>query len=250
VITIKTAAEIAKMREAGKIAAGALAKVRELMVPGVTTRSLDRAARAFIEKHGAEPSFLGYKGFPASITVSVNNEVIHGVPGERKLLNGDIVAVDVGAYKNGYHGDICRTFPVGKVAPETQRLLDVTKESFYQGLKFARAGCRLYEISGAIQQYAEGAGFSVVREYIGHGVGRKLHEAPDVPNYKPKGRGPKLAPGMTLAIEPMVNEGGAEVRILNDAWTVITVDGKLSAHYENTVLITAGEPELLTILDD
>jgi methionyl aminopeptidase len=193
---------------------------------------------------------LGYKQFPASVTISVNDEVIHGIPGERKLLSGDIVAVDVGAYKNGYHGDICRTFAVGDIGPEAKRLIHVTKECFFEGLKFARAGARLYDISAAIQRHVEGAGFSVVREYIGHGVGRKLHEAPDVPNYKQKGRGALLIPGMTLAIEPMVNAGTHEVRTLPDGWTVVTKDGALSAHYENTVLITDGEPELLTVFYD
>ena len=170
------------------------------------------------------------------------------MPGERRLQNGDIVSVDVGAYKNGYHGDVCRTFTVGEISPEAQRLIDVTRECFYEGLKFAVSGARVYDISSAIQKYAESMGFSVVREYIGHGVGRKLHEAPDVPNYKTKGRGPVLAPGMTLAIEPMLNIGGADIRILDDEWTVVTADGSLSAHYENTVLVTRDEPELLTVI--
>lgn len=247
-ITIKAAAEIEKMRAAGKIAVGALEVMRELIAPGITTKALDKAARTYIEKCGAKPSFLGYRNFPASTTISVNSQVIHGVPGSYRLTEGDIVSVDVGAFKDGYHGDVCRTFTVGKVNPAAQRLINVTRECFFEGLKFARAGGRLHDISSAIQRHAESAGYSVVREYIGHGVGRNLHEPPDVPNFKPKGRGPVLSPGMTFAVEPMVNAGGHEIRILDDGWTVVTQDGSLSAHYENTVLITQGGPELLTVV--
>ena len=248
-IAIKTSREIAKMRAAGLIVAETFEVVRELIAPGITTKTLDKAARAHIEKRGAVPSFLGYRGYPASINVSVNSEVIHGLPSGRVLVEGDIVSVDIGALKEGYHGDAARTFAVGQIDPKAQRLIDVTRECFYQGLRFCRAGERLYDVSAAVQNHAEAAGYSVVREFIGHGVGRKLHEPPDVPNYKTKGRGPRLYAGMTFALEPMVNAGKKEIIILEDGWTVVTEDGSLSAHYENTVLITNGEPELLTVLE-
>ena len=249
-ITIKSVTDIEKMRVAGRIAAGALAEAERFVSVGVTTKEIDRAVKSFIKKNGAVPSFLGYNGYPASATVSVNEEVIHGIPGSKKLKNGDIVSVDVGALYDGYHGDAARTFIVGTASPLAQRLVDVTRECFFEGLKFARAGVRLYEISAAIQKCAEAAGFSVVRDYVGHGIGRKLHEPPDVPNFFPggKGRGPILSQGMTLAIEPMVNAGSCEVFVRGDGWTVVTEDGNLSAHYENTVLITKDEPELLTIV--
>jgi len=250
VITIKTATEVEKMRIAGQITAGALSKVRDMLAPGVTTMALDTAARSYIEKHGATPSFLGYRDFPYSITVSINEEVIHGLPSSRKLMEGDIVGIDIGAFKDGYHGDMCRTFAIGKITPEAQRLIDVTRQSYFEGIKHARVGYRLHDITRAIQSYAEAAGYSVVRDYIGHGIGRNLHEDPDIPNAGAKGRGPALAKGMTLAVEPMINAGRFEVYTRGDNWTVVTKDGQLSAHYENTILVTDEEPLCLTLFDD
>ena len=218
-----------------------------MVAPGVTTREIDREVRRFIRSHGAEPSFLGYNGFPASVCISVNDEVIHGIPGKRVLQEGDIVSVDVGAFKDGFHGDCAGTYPCGRISEEAERLIEVTRQSFFEGLKYAREGRRLPELCGAIQRYAEGAGCSVVREYEGHGIGRKMHEEPGVPNYvEPRMGRPRLLRGMTIAVEPMVNAGGAEIVVMPDGWTVKTADGKLSAHYENTILITDGEPELLT----
>lgn len=247
-IRIKTAGEIAKMRAAGRIVAEALDIVERLVAPGISTKALEQAARAHIEKRGAKPSFLGYRGFPAAITVSVNDEIIHGIPGKRRLAEGDIVSVDIGAVKDGYHGDAARTFGVGEIDPAAKKLIDVTRECFYVGMSFARAGGRLFDVSGAVEQHAVASGFSVVREYIGHGVGAQLHEPPDVPNYKGKGRGVRLVPGMTFALEPMVNAGRGDIHINDDGWTVETADGSLSAHYENTILVTDGEPELLTVI--
>ena len=217
-----------------------------MVKPGVTTREIDRAVEEFIRKSGAVPSFLNYHGFTGSACISVNDEVIHGIPGGRVLQEGDIVSVDVGAYIGGFHGDCAATFPCGKISEEAQRLIDVTRESFFRGIMQAKEGKRVYDISAAIQQYVEANGFTVVREFVGHGIGRQLHESPEVPNYGTPGRGPRLLRGMTLAIEPMVNQGTAAIRQMNDGWTVKTLDGKLSAHYENTVLSTDGEPEILT----
>ena len=235
------------MRKAGKITAAARALAGSMVAPGVTTREIDREVRRFIRSHGAEPSFLGYNGFPASVCISVNDEVIHGIPGKRVLQEGDIVSVDVGAFKDGFHGDCAGTYPCGRISEEAERLIEVTRQSFFEGLKYAREGRRLPELCGAIQRYAEGAGCSVVREYEGHGIGRKMHEEPGVPNYvEPRMGRPRLLRGMTIAVEPMVNAGGAGIVVMPDGWTVKTADGKLSAHYENTILITDGEPELLT----
>ena len=234
------------MRRAGKITAAARALAGEMVRPGVTTREIDRAVEEFIRKNGAVPSFLNYHGFTGSACISVNDEVIHGIPGGRVLQEGDIVSVDVGAYVGGFHGDCAATFPCGRISEEAQRLIDVTRESFFRGIVNAREGKRVYDISAAIQQYVEANGFTVVREFVGHGIGRQLHESPEVPNYGNPGRGPRLLRGMTLAIEPMVNQGTAAIRQMSDGWTVKTLDGKLSAHYENTVLITDGEPEILT----
>lgn len=245
-ITIKSAREIEAMRLAGKITAAARAYAGELVKPGVTTQEIDRAVQQFITKHGATPSFLHYNGYPASCCISVNDEIIHGIPGKRVLKEGDIVSVDVGAYIGGYHGDCAATYPCGKIDPEAQRLIDVTQQSFYEGLKFAREGHRLSDISAAVQEYVEKNGFSVVREYVGHGIGRNMHEAPEIPNYGTPGHGPRLLRGMTIAVEPMVNAGTAAIRQMPDGWTVRTRDGKCAAHYENTILITAGDPELLT----
>ena len=246
-IVLKSSREIDLMRKAGKITAAARALAGSMVAPGVTTREIDREVRRFIRSHGAEPSFLGYNGVPASVCISVNDEVIHGIPGKRVLREGDIVSVDVGAFKDGFHGDCAGTYPCGRISEEAERLIEVTRQSFFEGLKYAREGRRLPELCGAIQRYAEGAGCSVVREYEGHGIGRKMHEEPGVPNYvEPRMGRPRLLRGMTIAVEPMVNAGGAGIVVMPDGWTVKTADGKLSAHYENTILITDGEPELLT----
>jgi len=245
-ITLKSPHEIELMRQAGKITAAARAYAGELVRPGVTTQEIDSEVERFIRKHGAVPSFLHYQGFPASVCISVNDEIIHGIPGSRVLNEGDIVSIDVGAYIGGFHGDCAATFPCGAISPEAQRLIDVTRQSFFEGVCFAREGHRLLDISSAIQKYVESNGFSIVREYVGHGVGTAMHEAPEVPNYGNPGRGPRLLRGMTLAIEPMVNAGTAAIRQLSNGWTVCTLDGKWAAHYENTVAITDGEPEILT----
>ena len=245
-ITLKSAHEIELMRRAGKITAAARALAGEMVKPGVTTQEIDRAVEHFIRKQGAVPSFLHYQGYPASVCISVNDEIIHGIPGSRVLQEGDIVSCDVGAYIGGFHGDCAATFPCGRISPEAQNLIDVTRQSFFEGIRFAREGCRLYDISAAIQAYVEEHGFSIVREYVGHGVGTQMHEAPEIPNYGHPGRGPRLLRGMTLAIEPMVNAGTAAIRQMPDGWTVRTADGKWAAHYENTILITDGEPEILT----
>lgn len=249
-ITIKSPREIELMRRAGKITAAARSVGREMVKAGVTTREIDKAIHDFIIKQGATPSFLGYGGFPASACVSVNNEIIHGIPGKRRIKDGDIVSVDVGAYIGGFHGDCAGTYACGEISPEAKRLIEVTRQSFFEGIKFARQGYRVSDISHAIQEYVESFGYSLVREYVGHGIGSQMHEAPEVPNFGRAGHGPRLVKGMTLAIEPMVNIGGAAVKVLGDDWTVITADGSLSAHYENTVLITDGEPEILTMAED
>ncbi|MCR5825864.1 MAG: type I methionyl aminopeptidase [Oscillospiraceae bacterium] len=246
-ITLKSAREIELMRRAGKITAAARALAGEMVKPGVTTREIDKAVYRFIKSQGAEPSFLNYNGYPASVCVSVNDEIIHGIPGDRVLCEGDIVSVDVGAYIGGFHGDCAATYACGTISAEAQRLIDVTRQSFFEGIQYAREGCRVSDIGHAVQEYVERNGFSVVREYVGHGVGRNMHESPEIPNYGKGGHGPKLLRGMTIAVEPMVNAGTAAIRQMPDGWTVKTADGKYAAHYENTLLITAGEPELLTV---
>jgi len=248
-IAIKNERQLASMRKACKITAAARALAGEMVKPGVSTKQIDRAVYDYIVSQGAKPSFLGYNGFPGSICASVNNTVIHGIPGGYVLQEGDIVSVDVGAYYEGFHGDCAATFPCGNITAEAQRLIDVTKQSFFEGIRFATRGHRVSDISHAIQTYVESNGFSVVRTFVGHGVGAQLHEEPEVPNFGKPGHGPRLLPGMTLAVEPMVNAGTHEVRILKDKWTTVTADGKLSAHYENTVLITDGEPEILTVAE-
>ena len=251
-ISCKTTREIEFMRSAGRIAAEARNLAGSLVTVGVTTQSINKAVHEFLISKGAVPSFLGYRNYPACICVSVNDEVIHGIPGPRKLIQGDIVSIDIGATKNGYVGDCSATFIAGKGSIESEKLIKVTRECFYEGIKYAKAGNRVSAISKAIQQHAEANGFSVVREYTGHGVGNKVHESPEVPNYVKtprKGPDPRLLSGMTLAIEPMVNAGAAEIKVLNDGWTVVTADGKNSAHYENTILITDGEPEILTVCE-
>ncbi len=248
-IPIKNEREISMMRRACKITAAARALAGDMVRPGVTTKEIDKAVHDFIVSQGATPSFLNYSGYPASTCISVNQTVIHGIPDERVLKEGDIVSIDVGAYIGGFHGDCAATFACGEISPEAQKLIDVTKQSFFEGIKFARQGCRVSDIGNAVQTYVEANGFSVVRDFIGHGVGANLHESPEVPNYGRPGRGPRLIKGMTLAIEPMVNAGAYGVRILPDGWTTVTADGSLSAHYENTVLITDGEPEILTVTE-
>lgn len=245
-IQVKSKNEIELMRRAGRVTDRARQIAGEMVAPGVKTEEIDRAVRTYIEKEGGTPTFLGYNGFPKSVCISINEEVIHGIPGARIIRAGDLVSIDVGAYLGGFHGDCAETFAAGGCAPSAARLAEVTRQSFFEGLRYARKGLRVSDISHAIQTYVEGFGFSVVRDFVGHGVGRRLHEAPEVPNFGPPGHGPRLLPGMTLAIEPMVCIGGAEVRVLEDGWTVVTADGSLAAHYENTVLITDGEPEILT----
>lgn len=249
-ITLKSEKEIVLMRRAGKITAAARALARDMVKPGVTTQQIDKAVFEFIKSQGAVPSFLNYHGYPGSACISVNDEVIHGIPGKRVLKEGDIVSVDVGACIDGFHGDCAGTYPCGKVSDEALDLIRVTQQSFFEGIRYAREGCRLGDISSAIQRYVESHGYSIVREYVGHGIGRTLHESPEVPNFGNPGRGVRLLRGMTLAVEPMVNAGGAAILNMADGWTVKTADGKYSAHYENTILITDGEPELLTDATD
>ena len=246
-ITLKSGEEIIRMRDAGRIAAIAREIGGENVREGVTTAQIDREIKKCILSHGAKPSFLGYGGFPASACISVNEEIIHGIPSSNKILkNGDIVRIDVGAYYKGYHGDCAATFTVGQVSEEAQRLVDVTKQSFFKGIAAIGEGKRIGDIGHAIQSYVESNGFSVVREYIGHGIGKNLHEDPEVPNYGAAGHGQRIRPGMTIAIEPMVNQGDWRVRVLSDKWTVVTIDGKLSAHYENTVAVTEHGVLILT----
>ncbi|MBQ3548446.1 MAG: type I methionyl aminopeptidase [Oscillospiraceae bacterium] len=245
-ITLKSEKEIALMRRAGEITAAARAVARDMVKPGVTTQQIDKAVFDFIKSQGATPSFLNYYGFTGSACISVNDEVIHGIPGKRVLREGDIVSVDVGANIGGFHGDCAGTYPCGQVSEEALDLIRVTQQSFFEGMRYAREGYRIGDISAAIQSYVESHGYSIVREYVGHGIGRTLHEAPEVPNFGNAGRGARLLRGMTLAVEPMVNAGTAAIMNMADGWTVKTKDGKLSAHYENTILITAGDPELLT----
>ena len=248
-ISLKTGRNVEAMRRAGRITAAARALAGEMVKPGASTKAIDKAVHDFIVSQGAKPSFLGYQGYPASICISINDQVIHGIPGGRKIREGDIVSVDVGAFIDGYHGDCAATYVAGEASAEDKRLIQVTRESFFEGLRFARVGYRVSDISHAVQAYVEANGFSVVREFVGHGIGTQMHEEPEVPNFGKPARGPRLMPGMTLAIEPMVNLGVAAVRILSDGWTVVTEDGKPSAHYENTILITNGDPEILTPID-
>ena len=249
-VSLKTARELSLMKDACRISAEALRVAGEAVKPGVSTLEIDRIIRTYIEKQGASPSFLGYAGFPASACISVNNVVIHGIPSKNTILEeGDIVSVDVGAYYKGYHGDNAFTYPCGRISENAQALLDATRESLYEGIKQATAGNRLGDIGGAVQRYVEARSYSVVRKYVGHGVGANLHEDPSVPNYGTAGRGLRLLPGMTIAIEPMVNEGTYHVRVMPDGWTVKTVDGKLSAHFEHTIAITRDGPRILTLCE-
>lgn len=248
-IVLKTSAEIKAMQEAGRIAAGALKAAGEAVEPGVSTDYINRIAHEYITKHGAIPTFKGYGGFPAASCISINDEIIHGIPSKSRIIQpGDIVSIDTGATFKGYVGDNAATFAAGEISPEAKRLCDTTRESLYEGIKMAVAGNRLGDISFTIQKYCEERGFSVVREYTGHGVGRVMHEDPSVPNYGTPGRGVRLLPGMTIAIEPMINQGVAAIRQLPDGWTVKTKDGKLSAHFEHTIAITSNGPVILTLV--
>lgn len=249
-IVLKTARELALMREAGRISQRALRLAGSAVEPGVTTAELDRIVRQYIEKQGASPSFLGYGGFPASACISVNHVVIHGIPSKNIVLKrGDIVSIDVGACFEGFHGDNAWTFPCGEISKEAQSLLDTTRESLFEAIKEAKAGARIGDIASTVQRYVEARSYSVVRDFVGHGVGAKLHEDPSVPNFGTPGRGVRLLPGMTIAIEPMINTGTHEVRILKDGWTTVTADGSLSAHFEHTVAITPDGPQILTLPD-
>ncbi|MDD7795988.1 type I methionyl aminopeptidase [Clostridium sp. 'White wine YQ'] len=247
-IILKNDNEINLMRNAGHLLAETLNLIETKIKPGITTEELDKIAEEFITKHGAKPSFKGLYGFPASLCISVNEQVVHGIPGSTKLIEGDIVSIDCGVLLDGFHSDAARTFPVGNVSETAERLIEVTEKSFFKGIEKAIVDNRLTDISYEIQKYVEDAGFSVVRDYVGHGIGKSVHEDPDVPNFGRPGRGPKLSSGMVLAIEPMVNVGTWRVKTLNDDWTVVTADGKYSAHYENTVAILPNGPEILTLI--
>ena len=247
-VTIKSAREIELMREAGRLLAEVHEELAAFIKPGVSTKDIDKLGEKLIRDRGCIPNFLNYHGYPASICVSVNDEVVHGIPNKNRILQeGDIVSLDAGLIYKGYHSDAARTHAVGTISKEAQQLIDVTRQSFFEGMKYAKAGNRLHDISNAIAAYAESFGYGVVRDLVGHGIGTELHEDPQIPNFKQLRRGIKLVPGMTLAIEPMINAGTWEVCWLDDEWTVVSEDGSLSAHYENTVLITDGEPEILTL---
>lgn len=250
-VSIKSEREIALMREAGKILARVHGELREAIKPGMSTYDVDRLGEKLIRSFGCIPSFKNYNGYPASICVSVNDEVVHGIPNRNHILReGDIVSLDAGVIYRGYHSDAARTHGVGEVSPEAKKLMEVTRQSFFEGIKFAKAGNHLNDISSAVQAYAERFGYGVVRDLVGHGIGSHLHEDPEIPNFSQKRRGIRLRPGMTLAIEPMINEGRCDVVWMEDDWTVVTEDGSLSSHYENTILITDGEPEILTLWDE
>ncbi len=247
-VTIKSAREIELMREAGRLLAEVHDELAAFVKPGISTKDIDKLGEKLIRDRGCIPNFLNYNGYPASICVSVNDEVVHGIPNKHRILqDGDIVSLDAGLIYKGYHSDAARTHSVGTISKEAQQLIDVTRQSFFEGIKYAKAGNRLHDISNAIAAYAESFGYGVVRDLVGHGIGTSLHEDPQIPNFKQLRRGMKLMPGMTLAIEPMINAGTWEVCWLDDDWTVVSEDGSLSAHYENTILITDGEPEILTL---
>lgn len=246
-VILRTPAEIEQMRRAGSLVGQVLERLREHVAPGVSTRELDAIAENMIRSRGGVPSFKGYRGYPASICASVNNEIIHGIPGDRMLVDGDIVSIDCGAMLGGYHGDAAMTFPVGPVSAEAEKLMTVTREALNAGIAMARPKMRLGDVGNAIQRYVEANGFSVVRDFVGHGIGRHMHEDPQIPNFGPAGMGMRLRTGMVLAIEPMVNAGGHEVVVMDDGWTACTRDGSLSAHFEHTVAITDDGPEVLTL---
>ena len=247
-VTIKSAREIELMREAGRLLAEVHEEMAAFIKPGISTKDIDKLGEKLIREKGCIPNFLNYHGYPASVCVSVNDEVVHGIPNKHRILQeGDIVSLDAGLIYKGYHSDAARTYGVGTISKEAQQLIDVTRQSFFEGIKYAKAGNRLHDISNAIAAYAESFGYGVVRDLVGHGIGTELHEDPQIPNFRQVRKGIKLVPGMTLAIEPMINAGTWEVCWLDDEWTVVSEDGSLSAHYENTVLITDGEPEILTL---
>ena len=247
-VTIKSAREIELMRESCRILSEVHDRLSEAIKPGISTYDIDALGEKLIRSYGCEPNFLNYNGYPASICVSVNDEVVHGIPRKDRILQeGDIVSLDAGLIYKGYHSDAARTYPVGQISEEVRQLIEVTRQSFFEGIKFAKAGCHLYDISNAIDKYISKFGYGIVRDLVGHGIGTHLHEDPQIPNFRPWKRGIKLQPGMTLAIEPMINMGSCYVEWLSDDWTVVTEDGSPSAHYENTVLITEGEPEILTL---
>lgn len=247
-ILIKSNSEIELMYESGQITGGALKMAEESVKPGMTTWELDSLIEKYIRSHGARPSFKNYNGFPSAACISVNEVVVHGIPSHRVLKEGDIVSVDVGSYYKGYHSDAARTFAVGNISEEAQKLIDVTRQSFFEGIKCAYPGMRIGDIGSRIQQYVESFGFGVVREMVGHGVGRALHEAPDVPNYGREGHGVRLIEGMCIAVEPMITQGSYKIKTLPDGWTTVTADGKLAAHYENTLAVTKDGPKLLTLV--
>lgn len=250
-VSIKSAKEIELMREAGRLLSITHEELGKAIRPGISTYEINRLGEEIIRSYGCIPNFLHYNGYPASICTSVNEEVVHGIPSKKRILKeGDIISLDAGLIYKGYHSDAARTHAVGEVSEEARRLMDVTKQCFFEGIKYAKAGNHLHEISAAIQAYAESHGFGVVRELVGHGIGTKLHEDPQIPNFKPAGRGLRLRPGMTFAIEPMITAGHYAVKWLDDDWTVVTKDGSLASHYENTIVITEGEPEILTIYRD
>ena len=247
-VTIKSAREIELMRESCRILSEVHDRLSEAIKPGISTYDIDALGEKLIRSYGCEPNFLNYNGYPASICVSVNDEVVHGIPRKDRILReGDIVSLDAGLIYKGYHSDAARTYPVGQISEEVRQLIEVTRQSFFEGIKFAKAGCHLYDISNAIDKYISKFGYGIVRDLVGHGIGTHLHEDPQIPNFRQWKRGIKLQPGMTLAIEPMINMGNCYVEWLSDDWTVVTEDGSPSAHYENTVLITEGEPEILTL---
>ncbi|MFP4016668.1 MAG: type I methionyl aminopeptidase [Halanaerobiales bacterium] len=248
-IILKSPRELEIMRHANRIVAETHAFLAEKIKVGITTAEIDRLGEEYIRKSGATPSFKGYHGYPASVCVSINHEVVHGIPSKDRVINdGDLVSLDIGAYYEGFHGDAARSFGIGNTSKETDRLIEITEKSFFKGIEKACVGNRLTDISYQIQKYAEGHGYSIVRDYVGHGIGREMHEAPQIPNFGPPDRGPRLKVGMTLAIEPMINAGTFRVKSLNDGWTVITADGKLSSHYENTIAITDKGPEILSVV--
>lgn len=247
-ISVKSPREIEMMRISGRIVAETLELMRESIRPGITTKELDTIAETHIRKSGGIPAFKGYNGFPASICSSINEQVVHGIPGSTVLKDGDIIGIDIGAVYEGYYGDAARSYGIGHIDDELQKLLRVTEESFFAGIEYALEGNRLSDISNRIQKHVESNGFSIVRDFVGHGIGTNMHEEPQIPNYGPPGKGPRLVAGMALAIEPMVNLGRYAVKVLKDGWTVVTADGKPSAHYENTIVITKGKPEILTLL--
>ena len=249
-ITIKSEREIELMTEAGRVLGIVHKELEKALKPGMSTLDIDALGEEVIRSYGCEPSFLNYNGYPASICVSVNDEIVHGIPSAKRIIKeGDIVSLDAGVLYKGYHSDAARTHAVGGIRPELRKLIDVTRESFFQGIKFAKEGNHLYDISGAIGKYAKRFGYGVVRDLCGHGIGTSIHESPAIPNFRMWRRGPKLKAGMTLAVEPMLNLGTEEVRLMSDNWTVVTADGKASAHYENTILITKGEPKILSLAD-